>query len=41
MPKTLTIRIDNETYDTFAQLARAENRSTRMIKTYAIITVNL
>ncbi len=27
MPKTLTLRIDNETYKTFAKRAKAENRS--------------
>ena len=27
MPKTLTLRIDNETYKTFVKQAKAENRS--------------
>ncbi len=27
MPKTLTIRVDEETYDTFVRRAKAENRS--------------
>lgn len=27
MPKTLTLRIDDETYKTFTKLAKAENRS--------------
>ncbi len=27
MPKTLTIRIDDETYETFMKVAKAENRS--------------
>ena len=27
MPKTLTIRVDDDTYDTFVNRAKAENRS--------------
>jgi predicted transcriptional regulator len=37
MPKTLTMRLDDETYETFARAARAERRSlANLIETAAL-----
>jgi predicted transcriptional regulator len=40
MPKTLTLRLDDEVYDLFSQAAKAENRSlANLIETAALAQV--